>query len=407
MDSSGGRLALAPTAADAVTDADIVLTVLADGEVTTSVLLSEAVQRALEPGHPRHRPRDQRNGRGDEPRAPAATRPDIVSSTHRSRAACLPSPPAACSSWRPGRPDDVTAARTVLESFAAEVLRVGDVGAGQAMKLAVNLVVHDLNAALAEALDLAERSGVTRTEAYDVLERSVVGAPFVRYKRSAFLDPETPIGDEPGARREGPAPDHGPRKIDRRVTAADGADPARECRMPSTPAGARATWPISAGSRAARASRAEAFRPLRGGVGPVCVTVRSRSPRPSREPLVNAKRSMYSLTQHLGRSRWDGQNRSPQCRGVGHGSEERDSPPLRAALRGRRPAGSSRWSRRWPFSSRPASCSPRAASAPVRSRACCRSQPCSPSWRSGRPWSSCRAASTCRSPARCPSSSSS
>ena len=91
-----------------------------------------------------------------------------------------------------GRPDDVTAARAVLESFAAEVLRVGDVGAGQAMKLAVNLVVHDLNAALAEALDLAERSGVTRTEAYDVLERSVVGAPFVRYKRSAFLDPETP-----------------------------------------------------------------------------------------------------------------------------------------------------------------------------------------------------------------------
>jgi 3-hydroxyisobutyrate dehydrogenase-like beta-hydroxyacid dehydrogenase len=70
---------------------------------------------------------------------------------------------------------------------------VGEVSAGQAMKLAVNLVVHDLNAALAEALVLAENVGIAREDAYDVLADSVVAAPFVGYKRAAFLDPDTPV----------------------------------------------------------------------------------------------------------------------------------------------------------------------------------------------------------------------
>ena len=80
----------------------------------------------------------------------------------------------------------------VLASFAAEVLRVGPVGAGQAMKLAVNLVVHHLNAAVSDALLLAEAAGIAPETAYDVLERSAVAAPFVRYKRAAFLDHDAP-----------------------------------------------------------------------------------------------------------------------------------------------------------------------------------------------------------------------
>jgi 3-hydroxyisobutyrate dehydrogenase/2-hydroxy-3-oxopropionate reductase len=62
------------------------------------------------------------------------------------------------------------------------------------MKLAVNTVIFGLNQALAEALVLAEAAGVPRDRAYDVLEVSAVGAPFVGYKRAAFLDPEgTPV----------------------------------------------------------------------------------------------------------------------------------------------------------------------------------------------------------------------
>ena len=87
----------------------------------------------------------------------------------------------------------IQAAEPVIAAFARRVVRVGDAGAGQAMKLAVNLVVHDLNAALGESLMLAEKAGITREAAYDVLQDSVVGAPFVTYKRAAFLDPSTPV----------------------------------------------------------------------------------------------------------------------------------------------------------------------------------------------------------------------
>jgi 3-hydroxyisobutyrate dehydrogenase-like beta-hydroxyacid dehydrogenase len=84
-------------------------------------------------------------------------------------------------------------ARPVLAALADRIVTVGAPGAGQAMKLAVNLVVHTLNAALSESLVLAERSGIARENAYAVLEMSVVGAPFVHYKRPAFLDSETPV----------------------------------------------------------------------------------------------------------------------------------------------------------------------------------------------------------------------
>ncbi len=90
---------------------------------------------------------------------------------------------------------DLERARPVLETLARRVFHVGALGAGAAMKLAVNTVIFGLNGALAEALVLAERSGIERSLAYDVLAASAVGAPFVGYKRAAFIDPEgTPVG---------------------------------------------------------------------------------------------------------------------------------------------------------------------------------------------------------------------
>jgi 3-hydroxyisobutyrate dehydrogenase-like beta-hydroxyacid dehydrogenase len=80
-------------------------------------------------------------------------------------------------------------ARPVLESFASRIFHLGDSGAGATMKLAVNSVVHGLNLSVAEALVLAERAGVARELAYDVFAASVVGAPFVQYKRDAFVHP--------------------------------------------------------------------------------------------------------------------------------------------------------------------------------------------------------------------------
>ncbi|HEU4399281.1 MAG TPA: NAD(P)-dependent oxidoreductase [Actinomycetota bacterium] len=84
--------------------------------------------------------------------------------------------------------------RPVLDVLAANVFHVGELGAGATMKLVVNAILHGLNLALSEGLVLAERAGVARTAAYEVLASSAVAAPFVHYKRAAFERPaETPV----------------------------------------------------------------------------------------------------------------------------------------------------------------------------------------------------------------------
>jgi 3-hydroxyisobutyrate dehydrogenase/2-hydroxy-3-oxopropionate reductase len=93
-----------------------------------------------------------------------------------------------------GDADALERARPVLEALAAKILHVGGLGAGATMKLAVNAIVHGLNASLAEALVLAERAGVERTTAYEVFASGAVAAPFVLYKRAAYERPEeTPV----------------------------------------------------------------------------------------------------------------------------------------------------------------------------------------------------------------------
>ena len=82
-------------------------------------------------------------------------------------------------------------ARPVLQSFASTIFHLGDVGSGAVMKLVVNSVVHALNAAVSESVVLAEKAGIDRATTYDVLESSAVAAPFVKYKRPAFVDPES------------------------------------------------------------------------------------------------------------------------------------------------------------------------------------------------------------------------
>jgi 3-hydroxyisobutyrate dehydrogenase/2-hydroxy-3-oxopropionate reductase len=81
-------------------------------------------------------------------------------------------------------------ARPALDAIATRVVHLGPLGAGATMKLVVNAMVHALDVALSEALVLAERAGVDREAAYDVIAASAVGAPFVAYKREAFLHPE-------------------------------------------------------------------------------------------------------------------------------------------------------------------------------------------------------------------------
>jgi 3-hydroxyisobutyrate dehydrogenase-like beta-hydroxyacid dehydrogenase len=85
-------------------------------------------------------------------------------------------------------------ARPVLDAFAKSIFHLGDVGAGATMKLVVNSLVHSLNVSVSEALVLAEKAGLDREIVYDIFESGAAGAPYVKYKRTAFLRPgETPV----------------------------------------------------------------------------------------------------------------------------------------------------------------------------------------------------------------------
>lgn len=93
-----------------------------------------------------------------------------------------------------GDQDALDRARPVLESFAKSIFHLGDVGAGATMKLVVNSLVHSLNVAVSEALVLAEKAGLDRETVYDIFEAGAAGAPYVKYKREAFLKPgEVPV----------------------------------------------------------------------------------------------------------------------------------------------------------------------------------------------------------------------
>jgi 3-hydroxyisobutyrate dehydrogenase/2-hydroxy-3-oxopropionate reductase len=93
-----------------------------------------------------------------------------------------------------GEAADLERARPALEAVSKTIFHMGPLGTGAAMKLAVNTVIFGLNGALAEGLVLAESAGIERSLAYDVIAAGAAGAPYVGYKRAAFLDPEsTPV----------------------------------------------------------------------------------------------------------------------------------------------------------------------------------------------------------------------
>jgi 3-hydroxyisobutyrate dehydrogenase-like beta-hydroxyacid dehydrogenase len=79
----------------------------------------------------------------------------------------------------------------VLDAMTKGHMLLGPSGAGAAMKLAVNAMIAVTNESVAETLALAERFGIERERAYDVLAGGALASPFVLYKRGAFLHPDT------------------------------------------------------------------------------------------------------------------------------------------------------------------------------------------------------------------------
>lgn len=90
-----------------------------------------------------------------------------------------------------GDEKDIGEIHDILAVFSKKIIRVGDIGAGQVMKLVVNSIVHALNVSVAEGLTLASEFDLNLDSVYDVLEESVIAAPYVKYKRGAFLGTNT------------------------------------------------------------------------------------------------------------------------------------------------------------------------------------------------------------------------
>lgn len=183
---------VATSPADAVAGAEIVVSILSSGAVTESVLLAPDVRAALLPG----------TVVCDMATSGVATAHALDAALTANGVTFVDAPVSgsvatiaagALLVMASGSREGVATVEPVMQCFSKRVAYLGPAGAGQAMKLCVNLIVHALNSAVSEALALAESAGVDPAAAYDLFLDSVVAAPFVAYKRAAFLDQDVPV----------------------------------------------------------------------------------------------------------------------------------------------------------------------------------------------------------------------
>src|SRR5919106_1260589 len=87
-----------------------------------------------------------------------------------------------------GDKDAYTRAEPLLRELGTPT-HIGENGQGLVLKLAINISLAVQMLAFAEGLLLAERSGVDRQRALDVMETSPIGSPMLRARASIILDP--------------------------------------------------------------------------------------------------------------------------------------------------------------------------------------------------------------------------
>ncbi|MEO8256971.1 MAG: NAD(P)-dependent oxidoreductase [Acidobacteriota bacterium] len=79
-------------------------------------------------------------------------------------------------------------ARPLLDDVGPRVTHVGGNGLALSMKIAINLSLAVQMLAFSEGLLLAEKSGISRETAVDVMTHSVIGSPMVQYRGPMVLD---------------------------------------------------------------------------------------------------------------------------------------------------------------------------------------------------------------------------
>jgi len=81
-----------------------------------------------------------------------------------------------------GRRETFDRVKTLLEDIGPKVTYVGEIGLAVTMKIAANLSLAVQMLAFSEGVLLAEKSGIARETAVDVLTHSVIGSPMVQYR---------------------------------------------------------------------------------------------------------------------------------------------------------------------------------------------------------------------------------
>ena len=83
---------------------------------------------------------------------------------------------------------DVPDLARLFEVLGRKTVWLGKSGAGAAMKLGVNMLIHGLNQTLSEALTLTTAAGIPKKQAYEVVENSAAAAPVLAYRKGLYLD---------------------------------------------------------------------------------------------------------------------------------------------------------------------------------------------------------------------------
>jgi 3-hydroxyisobutyrate dehydrogenase-like beta-hydroxyacid dehydrogenase len=184
---AGARVVTVPAGLAA---ADVVVTMVSDGEAARSVLVESGLLDARRPGSVVLEMSTIGPTAAAELAAEALQR-DVQLLDAPVSGSVTVAQAAQLFAMVGGDRDAYERAAPVLDAMTKGHMLLGPSGAGAAMKLAVNAMIAVTNESLAEALVLAERFGIERERAYDVLAGGALASPFVLYKRGAFLHPDT------------------------------------------------------------------------------------------------------------------------------------------------------------------------------------------------------------------------
>src|SRR5437762_3596931 len=86
-----------------------------------------------------------------------------------------------------GRPETFERVKPLLLDLGPKVTHVGENGLALVMKISINLSLAVQMLAFSEGVLLAEKSGIKRETAVDVLTHSVIGSPMVQYRGPMVL----------------------------------------------------------------------------------------------------------------------------------------------------------------------------------------------------------------------------